>query len=92
VRVGGDQSRCFAVEWLFISEESGHQVFLRWSSHWVLPLGLKFVECKTSTAWGAALDPYRGAPGMSFVLYLFMLDEVGTPGMCGEEGIFVEQI
>jgi hypothetical protein len=35
--------------------------------------------------------PYQDAPGMSFVLYLFMLDEVGTSGVCGEEGIFVEQ-
>jgi hypothetical protein len=53
----------------------------------ILPLGSKFVECKTSTACGAALDPYRDAPGMSFVLYLFMLDEVGTSGVCGEERI-----
>jgi hypothetical protein len=53
----------------------------------VLPLGSKFVECKTSTACGAALDPYRDAPGMSFVLYLFMLDEFGTSGVCGEERI-----
>jgi hypothetical protein len=53
----------------------------------VLPLGSKFGECKTSTACGAALDPYQDAPGMSFVLYLFMLDEFGTSGVCGEERI-----